>query len=285
MSLYKVGEILKDAKERGYGVPAYDVMNYESMRWVVDAAEVVGVPAILMLYPSMKSMIPFRQFVDLAKSIGKDAKIPVSIHLDHSLSVEEIEEAIDAGFMSVMYDGSKQDFDTNVRNSYKVVQMGKEHGVDVEAELGIVGSGMNVEDFKNDELYTKPEQAVEFVERTGVGSLAVAIGNSHGVYIEQPNLDIARLSALNEAVSVPLVLHGTSGIPEEQLREAVLHGITKTNIATEFYNLMGKAVCEYTARDECRGNFIEILNKGAKTAAMDYLIAKFRLLNPNNVKC
>lgn len=283
MSLCSVSEILNDAKKRGYGVPAYDVMNYETMNWVVEAAEELNIPAILMLYPEMQNMISIKQFVNMAKGIAKAASVPVSIHLDHSVDLDEIAEAIDAGFESVMYDGSKLDYEINVANTKKVVEMASAKGVNVEAELGLVGSGANVEDFKNAALYTDINQAVEFVERTGVDFLAVAIGNSHGMYIEKPNLDIERLDDLFHAVDVPLVLHGTSGIPENQLRDAVLHGITKTNIATEFFNLMGRAIDDYLKSDGRSISILDIIYKGAKPVVMDYLKQKFMLLNPNNI--
>lgn len=288
MSLVKTSDILKDAQKRGYGVPAYDVNGYEAMKWVVTAAEEVRSPVILMLYPDFQDMISLSTFSAMATELARQASVPVSIHLDHSKSYDEIVEAIGAGFTSVMYDGSATPFEDNVAISKKVADYAHRHGISVEAELGIVGKGCNREDFKDTSLYTNPSQAKEFVERTGVDALAVAIGNSHGVYVETPHLDIPRLKLLREAVSVPLVLHGTSQIPDEQLVAAVQNGITKTNIATEFYLLMRSVIREQAKNlsdeDLKTKSLCHYADVYLKPIALDYFKKKINLLNPNEIK-
>lgn len=288
MALANTVDILKDAKARKFGVPAYDVNCYEAMRWVVTAAEEVRSPVILMYYPDFGDFISLSTFAAMARDIAEHASVPVSIHLDHSKSIDEIKEAIRCGFTSVMFDGSALPFEENVALTKEVVDYAHPLGIGVEAELGVVGKGSNREDFKDTSLYTNPAQAKEFVERTGVDLLAVAIGNSHGVYVEVPHLDIPRLDELTKAVSIPLVLHGTSQIPDEQLVNAVLHGITKTNIATEFYILMRRTIKEQAAAlteeqitkmDLCHYADVHI-----KPVALDYFTKKMNLLNPNHVQ-
>jgi len=280
MPLAKVSEIVQDARKRKYGVAAYDVVNYENMKWIVEAAEEEGVPVILMLYPSMQGYISFDVFAAMAKQVAKNAKVPVGVHLDHSNSFEEVMKAIAAGFPSVMYDGSAFPVEQNTAICRQVVQAAHAMGIDVEGEIGHVGSGSRVEDFKNAELYTTTEQLEAFIEETGVDLCAVAIGNSHGVYIEKPELHIPLLSKLDAVAKVPLVLHGTSGIPEEQVTQAVLHGVTKTNIATEMFSLLGEAFAQ---------SFGEGVNWYAGMAASkkimtEYYIHKIRVLNPNGVR-
>jgi fructose-bisphosphate aldolase class II/tagatose 1,6-diphosphate aldolase GatY/KbaY len=285
MPIAKVSDILRDAKARRYGIPAYDVMNYETMRWTVDAAEIVRTPAILMIYPTMKESIHFHTFASMARDIASHASVPVAVHLDHSGDYDEIMEAIDAGFTSVMYDGSKLPFEENVANTRRVVESAHARSVSVEAELGMVGRGVNREEFTDSSMYTSPDQAREFVARTGCDALAVAIGNSHGVYVETPHLDIPRLKLLYDAVSVPLVLHGTSHIPEDQVVSAVLSGITKINIATEFYMLMGataKKVFQDLSLDGV--DFSHFQYEKLRPVALDYFTGKMRLFNPLGIK-
>lgn len=282
MSLGNYKSMLAEAKEKGYGIPSYNVYNYETMRLIVDAATEAGMPCILMLYPGMKHYIPMDDFVAMARAIGGKAPVPVGIHLDHSLDTDEVYSAIAQGFQSVMYDGSRLPNEVNAAHTKEIVRVAHAMGVAVEAELGLVGSGSSREDFKNKDLYTKPADAVQFVADTGVDALAVAIGNSHGIYIETPNLDIQLLKNLRDALPVPLVLHGTSHIPDDQLVAAVTTGIAKVNIATEFLNLFGREVY-----NQCQcGNVPSIISLlgEARKPMLVYLANKFRLLNPKGVR-
>ena len=275
-------EMLADAKARGYGIPSYNVYNYETMRLVADAAEESALPCILMLYPGLKNVIAMEDFVAMAHSIGRRSKVPVGVHLDHSFDLSEVYQAISMGFQSVMYDGSRLSIAENTAKTAELARVAHAMGVDVEAELGLVGSGSRTEDYKNSDLYTKLDEALIFVQDTGVDALAVAIGNSHGVYIETPNLDIALLKTLVDALPLPLVLHGTSHIPNDQVMAAVATGIAKVNIATEFLQLFGSAVAQ-----QCKGektpNIIGLM-EGARTPVLEYLAAKFALLNPKGVR-
>lgn len=234
MSLEKVSTILKDARKNRYAVAAFNVFNLESIAWIIKAAELEDAPVIAMLYPSCSNHVPVSTFAAIARDLAKKAKVPVGIHYDHSNSFSQIMEAIAQGFPSVMIDGSALSFEENIAITQQVVRAAHPMGVDVEAELGLVGRANNVEDFENASNYTDPKSAVKFVQDTGVDSLAIAIGSAHGNYVSTPKLNLELLEEINSLVSIPLVLHGGSGIPDEQIKEAVKRGITKLNIGTEF---------------------------------------------------
>lgn len=242
MSLEKVSTILKDAQLNHYAVAAFNVFNFESISWIIKAAEEEEAPVIAMLYPSCDRHIPSSTFCCIAKDLASKAKVPVGVHYDHSNSYEQIMAGIAAGFPSVMIDGSALSLEDNIKITSDVVRAAHPMEIDVEAELGLVGQAANIEDYANDSHYTDPATAAKFVELTKVDSLAVAIGSAHGNYVSAPNLDLKRLEEIRNAVSVPLVLHGGSGIPEEQIQGAVKRGITKLNIGTElgqkFYQMM-----------------------------------------------
>jgi fructose-bisphosphate aldolase class II/tagatose 1,6-diphosphate aldolase GatY/KbaY len=238
MALAKVRDILKCANDNGFAVAAFDIFNYESASWVVKAAEREKIPVILMFYPDMSSYIPLKTIGGLCRLIAENADVPVGVHLDHSRSFELVMSGIPAGFQSIMFDGSSFSYEENIDTTKRVKASAKIFGVDVEAELGVVGSGSNRDDFMDPNKYTTVEMAVEFVEKTDVDSLAVSIGNSHGNYVCEPHLDIKRLSEINSSIDIPLVLHGGSGIPADQVRESIKYGINKVNVATEYNNMM-----------------------------------------------
>jgi ketose-bisphosphate aldolase len=190
-----------------------------------------------MLYPAMLETISAKVFASITKAMAKQVKIPVGLHLDHCESYETILGTIKAGFTSAMFDGSKLPYEENVRGTCEVVRAAHAMGIDVEAELGKVGIAANVGDFKNEDMYTTAEQAADFVAKTKVDSLAIAIGSAHGYYVETPHLSMTRLKEINKAIDTPLVLHGGTGIPEDQLRQAFKLGINKLNVGTEYFAL------------------------------------------------
>lgn len=278
MSLADARYLVRDAWKRGYGIPAYDTVNMDIMQWVVEVAEEKNSPVFLMYLEGFKESISIQDFAKAARIVAEGATVPVVIHLDHSRNIELIKEAIDAGFTSVMYDGSSLPYEENLKNTKEAAEYAHAHNIPIEAELGHVGVGMNREDFVSDAMYTDPEQAKNFVKETGIDYLAVAIGNSHGVYIETPHLDIPRLEKLNAAAGVPLVLHGTSLIPEDQVSDAVRHGICKVNIATEFYISMIKAVKEIATQDIQPADGFMLLHDRIRPECQKYLREKFDLL-------
>lgn len=222
-------DVLAHARAHRYAVPAFDCVEDVFVRAVLETATACRSPVFLMcLEPDMVGN-GWEYFSGLVRAVAPWHDIPIVLHLDHTTSLESIERAIRLGFTSVMFDGSAMPFDENVRSTRAAVELAHGHGVSVEAELGRVG-GMDLEESQATEnVLTDPAEVAEFVARTGVDSLAVSIGTSHGVYRSLPKLHIERLKELDAASPVPLVLHGGSGTPEDQVREAVCHGICKMN--------------------------------------------------------
>lgn len=277
MSLANVKDIIRCADENGFASAAVDVFNYESARWVVMAAERERLPVILMFYPSMQTFIPMSDIANICRNLAKRAEVPVGVHLDHSNTFEAVMSGIPSGFQSIMFDGSTLPFEENAAITRKVVDSAHIFGVDVEAELGVVGSGSNRDDFMNTGNYTSVEMARQFVELTGVDFLAVSIGNSHGDYVCEPHLDIKRLDEINRAIDKPLVLHGGSGIPAGQMTESVRHGINKVNIGTEFF-----AKCKSELADKMAGGrfLLDCLEKAGEEV-IELMRNRLRCINPS----
>ena len=232
MALVTTKELLLDAQKNGYAVGAFNVENMEMVQAVIAAAEELRSPVIMQTTPSTLKYAEPEYFYANVAAAAKMASVPVVMHLDHGSSYELAMRAYRAGYTSIMIDGSHSRLEENIAITKEVVRACHAGNVPVEAELGKVGG-------KEDDLdggnggYTDPEEALRFVEETGVDSLAVAIGTAHGVYQGIPKLDVERLSRIREIVSIPLVLHGTSGIPDEDVKECIRRGICKVNYATD----------------------------------------------------
>lgn len=232
MPLVTSKKMLLDAQEGGYAVGAFNVENMEMVKAVIAAAEELRAPVMLQTTPSTVKYGSLETYFGMVAAEAKKATVPVCLHLDHGSSYEIAVQAIYAGYTSVMIDGSHENFEENVAVSKKVVDVANACGIPVEAELGKVGG-------KEDDLEaeadtnTNPEEAKEFVEKTGVDSLAIAIGTAHGFYEGVPVLDKERVSDIRKLVSIPLVLHGASGLSDEDVRECVQKGMCKVNFATE----------------------------------------------------
>ena len=233
MELMTTKQILKQAQEGNYAIGAFNVENMEMVMAVISAAEEMNAPVIMQTTPSTIKYAGLDYFLANAKVAASKAKVPVVMHLDHGSSFELAAQALRAGYTSIMIDGSHSDFESNIEISKAVVDMCKPSGVAVEAELGKVGGKEDDLDGGDGDMYTDPLEAKEFVERTGVDSLAIAIGTAHGLYKGEPKLVLERLSEIRKVVSVPLVLHGGSGIPDWKVQEAIRRGICKVNYATE----------------------------------------------------
>lgn len=247
----KVGNIVKTAQQSNTAVIAFICMDHIMARSVVYAAEAVNTPAIVMLYPehvTVQHTTGFETYAAMVKELAGQVKVPIGLHCDHDYSYESIMRTIRAGFGSVMMDGSMNDLDTNIALTKKVVLAAHESGVFVEGEIGHVGAAADSDNDKTD-LYTKPDAAERFCRETGVDSLAVSIGNAHGEYKETPHLDIKRLEEIHAATDVPLVLHGGSGIPDDQLQVAFSKGINKFNLGTEFLGRYYQAVAAFAAEN------------------------------------
>lgn len=231
MALVSMRTMLEKAGAEGYSVGNFDVFNLELLKGVMEAQEELRAPVILAYGPPFEVYSPMRHYAKLMRSYAEETDLPVVIHLDHANTLAQVKSAVDAGFNSVMIDASALPFEENIQRTLEVVAFCRPLGIPVEAELGHVGDeGMSD---LSDYGFTDPSLAAEYVERTGIDALAVAIGNAHGVYRRKPEIRYGVLEAVRKAVSVPLVLHGASGIPDEDIRRCAALGITKINIHTE----------------------------------------------------
>ena len=225
-------EMLLKAQKGNYAVGAFNVENMEMVMAVIAAAEELNAPVIMQTTPSTVKYAGLDYYLANVATAAKNAKVPVAMHLDHGSSFSLAMQALRQGYTSIMIDGSHSVFEENIAITKSVVDACKPSNIPVEAELGKVGG-------KEDDLdggdggYTDPKEALEFVQKTGVNSLAVAIGTAHGVYKGEPKLDLDRLVEISKVEDVPLVLHGASGLSEEAVKESIKRGICKVNFATE----------------------------------------------------
>lgn len=228
--LVNLNDVLPRAKEKKYAVGLFNTVNLEMAKGVLAAAAELGSPVII---GTAEVLLPYASLKELSSFLipmAKEAPVPVVLHFDHGLTLEKVREAMDLGFTSVMYDCSTLDFEGNCRAVAELTKEAHVRGVTVEAELGHVGANAGGGD---DSIYTQPEEALRFFEQTGVDALAVAIGTAHGAYKSTPKLDIARLKEIAETVNVPLVLHGGSGLSDQDFKNCIENGISKVNIFTD----------------------------------------------------
>ena len=221
--------MLKKAQAGGYAVGAFNAENLEMVQAILAAAEAEKAPVIIQTTPGTLKYAGPECFAGLVSRLAGAAGIPAALHLDHGNSYELAEKCAREGYTSLMIDGSRLPYEENVTLTRRVVAMAG--ALPVEAELGTVGGKEDGMEAKPQ--YTDPEEAADFVRRTGISSFAVAIGTAHGVYKGEPKLDLDRLSEVRAKVEIPLVLHGTSGVPEDQVRECIRRGICKVNYATD----------------------------------------------------
>lgn len=233
MPLVTTKNMLLDAQRGGYAVGAFNVENMEMVQAVVAAAEEMRSPVLLQTTPSTLRYATPALFAAMVRAVAETATVSVAIHLDHGSSAELAREALAGGYTSIMIDGSPKPYEENVALSREVVDFCHAAGVPVEAELGCVGGKEDDLERGTDDPCTDPAQAADFVQRTGIDTLAVAIGTAHGVYKGEPHLDLDRLSEIRAVVSIPLVLHGTSGVPEDVVSQCIDRGICKVNYATD----------------------------------------------------
>ena len=236
MALVNTKQMLLDAQKNHYAIGAFNVENMEMMQAVITAAELEKLPVILQTTPSTLKYADTALFAAMAEALAKKASVPVAMHLDHGSSFELCEMAAKDGYTSLMIDGSKLPLQENIELAKRVVELAKTfaYAPTVEAELGKLGGKEDdLEVKEGEDMCTDSKEAIEFVEKSGVDSLAVAIGTAHGFYKGTPKLEFERLAAIRDAVSVPLVLHGSSGVPDEDVKKAITLGVCKVNFATE----------------------------------------------------
>ena len=254
--LVSLKELMEDAEKGGYAVGAFNVSNLESLMAIMQAAEETGRGVILNYAEVHAPFLSMEQAALIMLDAAKKAKVPVCVHLDNGSSMESCIQAIRLGFTSVMLDASAEDYETNVRETKEIVRLAHSVGVTVEAELGhIFSSDMGLaespkeaetlESFDSaEDVYTDPATAKDFVESTGVDVLAIAFGTTHGIYTKKPKLDLERITKIKEAVDIPFVMHGGSGLSKEEFQTAIRNGIRKINYYTYMTLAGGRAVKE-----------------------------------------
>ena len=242
-------QMLLDAQAGGYAVGAFNAENMEMVKAIIQAAEELRAPVMIQTTPSTIKYGTLDTYASIVAAEAENATVPVCLHLDHGSSFELAMQAIYAGYTSVMIDGSKLPFEENIAVSKKVADVARSLNIPCEAELGKVG-GKEDDLVADADTNTDPMEAKGFAERTGVTSLAVAIGTAHGFYVGTPVLDKERLSEIRKVVDIPLVLHGASGLTDDDVRDCVARGICKVNFATELRAAYTKAVRELLANDE-----------------------------------
>ncbi len=264
MSLVNCNEILVPARQGKYGVPGIDVIDPISAEGVINAAEAAGKPVLLMVPENILGMIDVDRFFPYLVARAKESSVPIAVHLDHGEKIESVELAIKHGFSSVMIDGSSLPIEENIALTKRVVALAHPVGVSVEAEIGHVGGGEgSFEGTDVDEdLFTSPEDAERFARETGVDTLAVAFGTVHGMFKGTPKLDLQRLAEIRSRVDIPLVMHGGSGLSDEQFRSAIEAGISKVNLFTELsMNAAAQTIAHGVSKDS-KLHFAELLFVG-----------------------
>lgn len=247
--LVNMNEILLPAKEKKYGVGFFNAVNVEMAKAIIETAEELRAPVMIGTAEVLLPAMPLESVADYLIPMAKRASVPVCVHYDHGLTFEKCMEALKLGFTSVMYDCSTADYETNVDRVAEMVKICHAMGVTVEGELGHVGDNEGAGKLeKPSDYYTDPEVALDYVRRTGIDALAVAVGNAHGDYKFPPKLDFGRIETIAGKTGLPLVLHGGSGLADEDFRIAVEKGICKVNIFTDL-DKAGKAGIEQGLRE------------------------------------
>lgn len=253
MPLVNTSEIIKSAREHNTSVFAVNCVDFNTIYGCIRGAEATQTPVLVQYLPEHESLnrsMNIESFGAAVKKLASEVNVPIGLHLDHCYSFDEIRRAADAGFSSVMYDGSAFSLEENAEKTRAIVDEMHARGVWVEGEIGHVGLAAEAADADED-LYTKPDAAARFAAESGVDMLAIAIGNAHGYYKGTPHLDIARLDAIREATNgLPLVLHGGSGIPDDQLEVAFSRGINKFNYGTYFLAAYYAAIQKFIHESE-----------------------------------
>lgn len=239
--LVSMRELLADAEKNNYAVGGFNCPTLENVYGVMQAAEKEQVPVILSFPQVHEKTVPLKVIGPILLQAARYAKVPVCVHLDHGSTVAYVEEALRLGFNSVMYDGSKLSLAENIRNTQAVVKLARKYQADVEAELGgIAGDEAGISSGDTESKLTDIDEAIEFVQATGVNSLAASIGTAHGFYTEAPKIDFRRIEEIHRKTGLPLVMHGGSGVSDEDYHKAINLGIRKVN----YYSYMAKAGVE-----------------------------------------
>lgn len=249
--LVNMNQMLKKAKEEHYAVPHFNINNFEWTKFILEECNELNIPVILGVSEgTVKYMGSYLVVADMVKALVKslNIKIPVCLHLDHGSSLESCISAIDAGFSSVMIDGSRLPLEENIKITKEVVSYAHERGISVEAEVGHIGT--TEDNMTKEETNATLEDCQILYENTDIDALAAALGSVHGFYKKEANLDFETMELINKSLPVPLVLHGGTGIPDDKIRMAISKGISKININTELQSVWSKAVRKYLLENE-----------------------------------
>ncbi len=245
--LVTLNEVLKDAQKNKYGVGLFNTTDTDMLEAVISAAEELNYPVII---GTAEVLLPVGELDLIGPSIieaAKRAKVPVVVHYDHGLTFDRCMQALKLGFSSIMFDGSAGDYEQNKKDTAEIVRIAHSFGASVEGEIGHVGQA-DAGDNAAEDMYTKVEEALDYVNSTGVDALAVSIGTAHGAYKSKPKLDLKRLAEIHAALPTPLVLHGGSGLTDDDFRNSIANGISKVNIFTDLC-LAGNRAMESGLRD------------------------------------
>jgi fructose-bisphosphate aldolase class II len=233
MPLVGVDVLLQQAQQEGYAVGAFNANNMEIVQAIIQAAEAEKSPVIMQASQGAIKYAGLEFITGMVKIAAENSPVPVALHLDHGTDFNQVIRCIRSGFTSVMFDGSKLSLKDNIATTRKILEIANPIGVSVEAELGKIGGTEDEVHVETREAaFTDPEEARYFVEQTGIKSLAIAIGTAHGQYKGEPRLDFERLATIKRLVNIPIVLHGSSGVPDEAVRKAISLGVCKVNIDT-----------------------------------------------------
>ncbi|MEB3291996.1 MAG: class II fructose-bisphosphate aldolase [Synechococcales bacterium] len=258
-------ELLETARRHSYAIGAFNVYNLEGVKAVIQAAEAAYSPAMLQIHPSALKY-GRSSLIALCLEAARSATVPISVHLDHSTDSEDIRQALQSGMRSIMADGSPFEYEKNLEFTQQMTFLAHQYGAIVEAEIGrISGTEDGLTIAEKEAKMTDPDQAVEFVKRTNVDALAVTIGNVHGEYKSPPRLDFDRLATIRSRLSIPLVLHGASGLPAEMISRSIQLGVCKFNVNTEvrqaYLQSLKAEICGKSPQDllEIAGEAIEAM--------------------------
>lgn len=280
--LMNMSKLLKVANENNFAVPAFNISSESMLKGVIKSCEEEKSPVIIAIHPNELEFTG-DSFVEMVKDVANKTNIPVVLHLDHGSTIEQINRAVRDGFTSVMIDASTSTIEENIELTKKVIEIAHPLNISVEAELGTIGTTDGDSEGGTEEIiYTKPEDAVKFVEETGCDCLAIAIGTAHGIYPEgfEPHLKLDLLSEIKSSVSIPLVLHGGSANPDTEIAEAVKRGVNKINISSDIKDAFFKecrVVLENKKLREPLDIFPACIEKMNET-----VVHKIRLFNSND---
>lgn len=275
--LVNLKEILEDTRKKHYAVGAFNTPTLESLRAVIEVAEDKQVPVIISHAEVHEELVPIEIIGPIMVQLAKEAKVKVCVHLDHGKSIDMIKRAMKIGFTSIMYDGSEYSYESNIKQTKRVVELVHPYNISVEAELGsmlgaegVANGEIDLNDKKMlEKLYTNPAQAKEFVERTGIDALAIAFGTVHGIYTREPRLDIERVAQIREQVDVPLVMHGGSGVSDEEVQKAIENGISKINYYTYMALAGGEDIRQLVQYQEKNLLFHDIAQRAKEAMKLD----------------